>query len=307
MSHLDRRRFLAAAAGLGIAACGPPAEPEPEPDTPEPQTGFSKPLGAQLYTLRSTLPSDPAGILKQLAAIGYTEVEVLQAAYEEQKPLLADAGLSAKSLHLISHVVTGQWGDSEKPAHTTPEAVAEWLQGSGVEFVVLPYLRENERPTDLDGFKAMADKVNAAADVFHAAGFGFAYHNHAFEYQPMGDSTPLETLMAATNPESVGLEMDVFWVSLAGADPVEQLAKYSGRVPLVHLKDKAAEAPQQYKEGAPAEYFKEVGNGVLDFAAILRACESAGVRHYFVEQDQTPGDPLASLKQSYDNIRSLEV
>lgn len=304
MSHLDRRRFLAAAASLGIAACGPPSEPETEPDTPEPQSGFSKPLGAQLYTLRSVLPDDPAGILNRLAEIGYTEAEVLQADYEAQKPLLADAGLAAKSLHLISHVVTGQWGDSEKPAHATPEAVAEWLQGTEVDYVVLPYLRENERPTDLDGYKALAEKINAAGKVFESAGLGFAYHNHAFEFQPMGETTPLATLMAESE---VGLEMDVFWVSLAGDDPVALLHEYSGRVPLVHLKDKAAEAQQQYREGAPAGYFKEVGAGVLDFRAILAACEAAGVEHYFVEQDQTPGDPLASLKQSYDHLRSLEV
>jgi sugar phosphate isomerase/epimerase len=76
---------------------------------------------------------------------------------------------------------------------------------------------------------------------------------------------------------------------------------------LVHLKDKAPDTPQQYNEKVAKEAFREVGNGSLDFAAILEACESAGVQHYFVEQDQTPGDPLASLRQSYDHLRHLSV
>jgi sugar phosphate isomerase/epimerase len=105
----------------------------------------------------------------------------------------------------------------------------------------------------------------------------------------------------------VALEIDVFWVSVAGHDPVELLRAYSGRVPLVHLKDKSPSVPQQFKEGLPPESFVEVGSGSLDFAAILRAGEESGVEHYFVEQDQTPGDPVASLRQSYDYLRSLEV
>src|SRR5690606_12237154 len=123
----------------------------------------------------------------------------------------------------------------------------------------------------------------------------------------MEGSTPLDALMEYSDPATVGLELDVFWVSIAGNDPVAWLDKYTGRVPLTHLKDKAADAPTQFAEGPPKESFKEVGAGVLDLPAILRACGRAGVAHYFVEQDQTPGDPLASLKQSYEHLRSLRV
>ena len=123
----------------------------------------------------------------------------------------------------------------------------------------------------------------------------------------MGESTPLETILAETDPALVQLELDVFWVSVAGLNPVALLEKYAGRVPLTHLKDKAGDVPQQFKEGLGKEAFKEVGNGTLDFTAILKACEPAGVKHYFVEQDQTPGDPLASLRQSYEHLRGMAV
>jgi sugar phosphate isomerase/epimerase len=122
----------------------------------------------------------------------------------------------------------------------------------------------------------------------------------------MEGSTPLEVLMQETHKDLVGLEMDAFWVSVGGNDPVELLKKYSGRVPLMHLKDKPAGMPVQYNESVAKTDFKEVGAGSLDFAAILRAASAAGVKHYFVEQDQTPGDPLVSLGQSFDYLRRLK-
>jgi sugar phosphate isomerase/epimerase len=219
-----------------------------------------------------------------------------------------DAGLKPKSMHLRPGVITGVWGANDaKPEHADVAAAMDWAKGHGVDYVVMPYLPNEQRPDKLDGYKALAEKMTAAAEAAKAAGLGFAYHNHSFEFQPMDGSTPLDALMAGSDPATVGLELDVFWVSLAGNDPVELLQKYSGRVPLVHLKDKAPDAPQQFAEGPPKESFKEVGNGVLDFQAIRDACKAAGVAHYFVEQDQTAGDPLASLKQSYEHLRSLRA
>jgi sugar phosphate isomerase/epimerase len=104
----------------------------------------------------------------------------------------------------------------------------------------------------------------------------------------------------------VKLELDVFWVSITGADPVALLGQSSGRVALVHLKDKARDTPRETDERRVAPgAFKEVGSGTLDFPAILKAAAAAGVEHYFVEQDHTPGDPLASLAASYKYLQSL--
>jgi sugar phosphate isomerase/epimerase len=152
----------------------------------------------------------------------------------------------------------------------------------------------------------VAQTLNSAGERFRSAGLQLCYHNHAFEFQPMEGSTPLQVLMQETQKDLVGLEMDVFWVSVGGQDPVQLLKQYSGRVPLIHLKDKAKGSPVQYNESVGAAAFKEVGAGSLDFPAILRAASAAGVKHYFVEQDATPGDPLASLRQSYDYLHSLK-
>ena len=98
--------------------------------------------------------------------------------------------------------------------------------------------------------------------------------------------------------------MDIFWVSVAGQNPAELLRKYSGRVPLLHLKDKEKGVPAQaqYNENVPKETFKEVGNGSVDIPAVLKAADNAGAKHYFVEQDQTP-DPISSLRQSFDYVK----
>ena len=112
--------------------------------------------------------------------------------------------------------------------------------------------------------------------------------------------------MDSTDKNAVQLELDAFWVSVAGHDPVEMLKKYSGRVRLLHLKDKAAGTPVMYKESPGNAAFKELGNGVIEWAKVLRAASAAGVQHYFVEQDQTPGDPLDSLRQSMEYLKKLD-
>ena len=102
-------------------------------------------------------------------------------------------------------------------------------------------------------------------------------------------------------------ELDLFWVSVAGHDPVKILKEYKGRVPLVHLKDKKAGTPVQFDERVPKETFQEVGSGELKFPEILKTAASVGVKHYFVEQDQTPGDPVDSLAKSYKYLRGLSL
>jgi sugar phosphate isomerase/epimerase len=102
------------------------------------------------------------------------------------------------------------------------------------------------------------------------------------------------------------LELDVFWASFAGADPVALLRQYKNRIALVHLKDKDAQARASLVETAAAPTdFKELGAGVLDFRSILAAARETGVRHYFVEQDQTQSDPLDSLRKSYGYLAAL--
>jgi len=172
----------------------------------------------------------------------------------------------------------------------------------GFKFALVPYIAPEHRGGP-EMFKALAEKLNKYGEKAKANGMRLCYHNHAFEYQMFDGKSGLEMLMSGTEKNLVGLELDIFWASVAGQNPVDLLKRYSGRVPLVHLKDKAKNFGQvQYNEKVPKETFKEVGNGSIDIASVLKAAEAAGAEHYFVEQDQTSGYPLDSLAISFKNL-----
>ncbi len=256
-----------------------------------------KTVGVQLYTVRGVLPQKPEETLRAIEAIGYREVEATQAGLDGIWQALKSTKLKPVSVHVDSKIVT-QGSDDEFGR------VVDDFKKRGFSYAVFPYLPPAERG-GLDVIKKLAEKLNHAAARCHTAGLKFAYHNHAFEFEPMGGSTPFQTLLDNTDPKLVGIEMDAFWVSVAGHDPVETLGKLKGRVPLMHLKDKAADTANRFNEGVARTAFKEVGNGTIAWAKVLKAAEAAGVEHYFVEQDQTPADPVESLRQSFAYVSRL--
>jgi sugar phosphate isomerase/epimerase len=270
-------------------------------------THFTHPLGAELYTVRNILPTAAEQTLKSIAEIGYREVETDHATLQRIAPMLKNYGLKPVSCHFETPLITGNWKiwkNLTNQGATWGQAIED-AKKFGVEYMVMPYLRPEERG-DLESYKQLADKMNNAGMQSRAAGLTFCYHNHCFEFRGEAGHRPIDILLERLDKKAVGLELDVFWVSVGGNDPVEMLKQNAGRVPLVHLKDKAKGTPVLYEEAkATPQTFKEVGAGVLDFPAILKAAAAAGAKHYFVEQDQTPGDPVASLKQSYDYLRTL--
>jgi len=254
-------------------------------------------IGVQLYTVRTVLPDKPAETLRAIDAIGYREAEATFAGLDKIWPALQATRLKPVSIHLDSAMITK--GKDDEIARTMDQ-----LKPKGFSYAVYPYLPPAERG-GLDAIKTLAASLNAAGAKARAAGLTFCYHNHAFEFQPTEGTTPFQVLMDSTDAKLVSLEMDVFWVSVAGNDPVALLGKLAGRVPLLHVKDKASGTPVMYNESVPRTAFKEAGNGVIDWPKVLRAARSAGVQHYFVEQDQTPGDPLESLRQSFAFLSKL--
>jgi sugar phosphate isomerase/epimerase len=254
-------------------------------------------VGVQLYTVRAVMPQKAAETLKAIDEIGYREVEPTFAGLDKIWPALEATHLKPVSIHLDSALVTK--GNPDELPH-----IFDDLKHRGFSFVVFPYLPPAERG-GLDVIKGIAAKLNAAGEKARAAGLSLCYHNHAFEFEPMEGTTPFQTLLDNTDKKLVGLEMDAFWVSVAGHDPAELLGKLSGRVPLLHLKDKERDTPVMFKESVPRTAFKEIGHGVIDWPKVLTAASKAGVSHYFVEQDQTPGDPVESLRQSFAYISKL--
>lgn len=261
---------------------------------------FDKPLAVQLYTVRSTFPKDPAGVIKAIAQIGYKEAEVLQANIDQVMPLLKENGMTAPSGHFDANIITG------KNTQMTWDAAVEQGKKHGLSYIVMPYISPDQRG-NLDFYRSLADKMNKAGETCAKAGIQFCYHNHAFEFEGKEGERPWDILTERWDKKLVQLEVDLFWVSVAGNIPSDFLRKYKNRVPLVHLKDLGFGVPKQFNEKVEPAAFREVGAGTLDYRMILRACEAAGVKHYIVEQDQTKGNPVDSLRISYNNIRSMNL
>lgn len=287
MPNLSRRTLLRASAfaipaSLSLAA----------------QKHGLKTIGVQLYTVRDVLPKHPLETLQAIDAIGYRQVEIT---LPTEHPIWNDLH-QTKLKPISAHVSSDLFEDKNKAKLT---AVIEEVKNNGLSFVVYPYVPPAKRD-GLRGMKKLAKTLDEVGQQCKEAGLRLCYHNHAFEFEPIDHVTPLDVLLHETKPDRVGLELDVFWANVGGSDAVALLTRYSGRIPLLHLKDKAPEIKVQYNEDVPPDAYREAGHGSLDFPAILRAASAARVEHYFVEQDRTPGDPLVSLRQSYEYLSSLK-
>jgi sugar phosphate isomerase/epimerase len=289
MSDISRRGLLAVGAMTASLAN---AKKKP---------GFEKPIGVQLYTVRNVLPKDPDATLKAISEIGYKEVETGREDLDKLSPLFDKYGLKCTSVHLETPLITGE---GKKPEGITLEGALEDLKKHGIEFVGCPYSGPQK---DADAYKRISEAMNRTGEAAQKLGMQFFYHNHAYEFGGEPGKRAWDYYLQYWDPKLVALEIDVYWMSVAGQNPADQIRKFGSRAVQVHLKDKAFGTPVQHDQNMPGYSFKEVGTGVVDFPAVLRAAERAGVKHYYVEQDQTPGDPIASLRISYKNLRSFKL
>jgi sugar phosphate isomerase/epimerase len=243
-------------------------------------------IGLQLYTVRKAMQADVEGTLARVAATGYKEVEF--AGYFGKSPadiraMLDRHGLSAPAVH-VGSIAPDQWRASLEAATTI-----------GHRYVVVPWIPAEERAT-LDGWKRVAENYNRIAAEARAAGLQFAYHNHDFEFVPVEGRIPFDVLLESTDPQLVQLEIDLYWITKGGQDPLRYFQRWPGRVPLVHVKDSV---------GAPDHKMVDVGAGKIDFKRIFARREQAGIRHFFVEHDEPP-DLFASIRASYEYLKRLE-
>lgn len=258
------------------------------------QSKAHQPIGVQLYTVRQQIEADLHGVLAQIHAIGYEEVEPYWNVYKhpakELKQALADNGLRAPSGHFD---------------YDGFESKLDYASELGLEFVVCPMLPEGIRTGDAPGFTQAADRLNHFGKLVHARGMKFCFHNHNYEFRKLGDTTGFDILMQHTDPALVGLEMDCYWITQAGRDPMQMLHQYANRIHLLHLKDRKPGFPISQELNSAAEHFTEVGSGTIQWPAILKAAQGQGIHHFFVEQDECERPPMDSLKISYRYLRSI--
>ncbi|MEP6731073.1 MAG: sugar phosphate isomerase/epimerase [bacterium] len=244
-------------------------------------------IGIQLYTLRTLMEKDVEGTLAKVAAIGYTEVEF--AGYfgktpEQIRTLLLTNRLSSPSSHIPLPANDDAWSRALADARTV-----------GHEWAVIPWLEAADRSKP-DDWARHADRFNHLATMARAAGMRFAYHNHDFEFMKVGDGTGLDVLLTKTDPSLVDFEMDIYWVTKAGADPLDLITRYPKRFRLMHIKDATA---------APERAMSPVGQGTIDFAKIFDREKTSGMQHAYVEHDNA-ADPIQSATASYQYLASLK-
>jgi sugar phosphate isomerase/epimerase len=150
----------------------------------------------------------------------------------------------------------------------------------------------------MDDYKKHAQLFNQAAEVCKKSGIQFGYHNHDFEFVTLEGQTPYDFLLKETDPKLVQMELDLYWISFAGKDPVAYFKKHPGRFPLWHVKD---------MEKSGERSFTEVGNGSINFQRLFDAKKTAGLKHFFVEQDVSKRTPLESIEISIQNVKKLKI
>ncbi len=258
-------------------------------------------IGLQLYTVRDAMAKEPEATLAKVAQIGYTSVEGATYTGSEKfygmtpsafKNVLKKNGLVIPSSHY-------RLGEEEPNGeimngtilHDWDKAVDDAAE-AGVKYMVCAWLAESERGS-LDHYKSVADHLNTAGERCKKAGIQLCYHNHDFEFIKQGDTYPYDILMAA-DKDLVKMEVDLYWVTKAGQDPLKLFNEHPGRFPLWHVKD---------MDNTADKNFTEVGNGIIDFKEIFKHKDEAGMKYFFVEEDKCPGSPFDSITTSIKYIK----
>ena len=278
-----RRQFLQhSSAGLAaVALFGNPLQAL----AAEHKSKAAKKAGLQLYTLRDMMEKSVADTLKLVAGVGFGDVEF--AGYfghsaKDIRKLLDANGLAAPSVHVPLEVLRS----------SLPQVIAD-AKVIGHHYIVLPWLSQEQRGDSVDNYKKLAAELNGFAKPIKDAGLQLAYHNHDFELTPVKGGLPYDVLLSETDKDLVKMELDLFWAVKAGVDPLTLFAANPGRFPLVHVKDMA-------KDGAMVD----VGTGTIDFKAIFAKAELAGIRHQFVEHDNST-NRITTIRQGYQSLSQV--
>lgn len=304
---ISRRGFLASSAALlPLAGCssGTKVAEEVVPKAPVPDV-----LGVNLYTVREQLKENPQIVLKAIAGIGYKTVEMTRAQLPALLPICKDLGLAVPAAHFEYALLSNEWanygGSPPRKGYNLAAALAE-AKKAGIEYLVIPSIAEKERG-GMGMFIRLAQQLNKAGEQAAKAGLKIAYHNHSFEFRKYGQFTGFEILLNNLEHEKASIELDPFWAMIGNQDPIPLFRKYARHIRLVHLKDMRVNTNPSFTENVPPEAFQPLGKGIINIAQVMQNANTAGVVHYFVEQDHTAGDPIEALKQSYTYLQKMKA
>ncbi len=274
-----RRDFFKTAGGLALGALVIPGIAKGEK---------VKNIGIQLYSVRKEMLADAVGTLKQLANIGYKELESARSEKgnyyglqpKEIKKIVSDLGMTLRSGHV--HV--------DKDWQRSIDGAAEAGQG---------YLICSSLPSKgqtIDNYKKVAETFLKAGEDCKKSNIIFGYHNHEYEFEKENGQVLYDVLLSNTDPQLVTWELDLGWVVASGNDPLAYFNKYPGRFPLWHLKDMDVQKQQS----------TEFGKGQIKVVEILKNSKKSGVKHIFVEQEEYASTAMESMKYDFDYLQKLD-
>ena len=242
-------------------------------------------IALQLYSLRNRIDGGFKAQLRRLAAIGYQGVEFAgmhEIPAPELQALLLELGLVPVGAHTPLNEL-----------ENAPERVIAYHREIGTGDIVVPYAEFHEE-ADVERIVSLSRKI---APKVRAAGMRLLYHNHSQEFTvKFGGKTVLELLRERTAPEELGFELDVFWATYAGYDPVEVIEQFGERCKMVHAKD---------MNNLREKKMTEVGAGIIDFSRILSQCDKMGHPWVIVEQDEIEMEEYESVKISLQHLQKL--
>ena len=252
--------------------------------------------GIQLYMVREEMARDAAGTLKQLGAMGYTQLESYGGDKgvfwglipTEFQKLAAGYGLKLVSTH-------------HNPMPTAEfELLAAQAAQIGMKYLVCPWLGPQK---SIDDFKRFADEFNQRGKICKAHGLRYAYHPHDYPYKPVDGQLPIDVLLAGTDADLVDFQMDVYYTVTEGQSPYQYFAKHKGRFKLMHLRDVLK---QRLPKGSAEESACDMGEGIINFPRLINAAQAEGVRYFFVEQSRFNHEtPLQSAKKNVGYLKKL--
>lgn len=286
-------------------------------------------IGVGLFTIPKMLDQDFRGTMQLLAEIGYKEVEffgpysfsvpeahagwqpvadflgIRQTGHygltpQEVRAVLDGCGLTSPSMHTDLQTLRQRMPALAAAAHVI-----------GQRYVVLPSIPEGERQT-LDDYKRLAAEFNQIGAAAVAEGIRFAYHNHGYGLRPVDGVVPFQMFLAQTDPALVDMQLDIYWNTAGGGDPLAYLRDYPGRFRLMHIKDMTQRVPVPEDMNNPQAwiglfpYIADAGSGILDLTALVSQGRQSGVEHFLLERDLAP-EPLTTLKQSYQHLAGLQL
>jgi sugar phosphate isomerase/epimerase len=258
-------------------------------------------VGLQLYTVRDAMRKDVPGSLKQVSDIGYKYLEMADYsngkfygyAPADFKKMVTDLGMEVIS----SHAGVNPKGITDDEA----KKMAEDHANVGAKYCMQPYIGDSDR-NSIAAYQKMVADWNRVGKIMKEHGLTFGYHNHNFEFATVEGKVPyFDVFLPGLDKDITTMELDLFWTTKAGLNPVDLFKKYPGRFQLWHMKDMfTKEAPSVITK---SDDFAPVGAGVINFKEILAAKNISGMKYFFVEQDNAgKGNAFEAIKTSITNL-----